>query len=329
MKKLKSSNGFTLVELIVVIAMLAILSSVSIGGFEYSQKRAAIENDKALVKQLNQVLDSYSIFTHNEGDIHNALIEEFGNTIEIQSLKFGYDIYCYKDLCEFYLLDREVYEDNDKYISLWQYLNLQVNDSLPIKEIINLINYDKSKTIIIPMSLSLESTTTIEAGKLYLSEFENISSIECEPKDLVNYYDYKFTKDYEIVKDTIYFYRPGVYLITYTINGIEDYRIAFVENTKISSVLKTAGKEIQIKINDFVCNNIQNDNNLQVCISVPLQNIKFGDYYQKDSYYANIELNNPTVFEKIYIDAITIIVEIDGVFQTVEMDSSYDVNIII
>lgn len=123
MKKLKSSNGFTLVELIVVIAMLAILASVSIGGFEYSQKRAAIENDKALVKQLNQVLDSYSIFTHNEGAIHDALIEEFGDTIEIQSLKFGYDIYCYKDLCEFYLLDRDVYENNDNYISISNFLN--------------------------------------------------------------------------------------------------------------------------------------------------------------------------------------------------------------
>ena len=84
MEKLKKSNGFTLVELIVVIAILAILTSVSVGGFEYSQKRAAIQNDKALVNQLNRVLDSYGIFTHDEGAIHDALIEEFGNEIEIQ-----------------------------------------------------------------------------------------------------------------------------------------------------------------------------------------------------------------------------------------------------
>ena len=55
MIKLNKSKGFTLIELLTVIAIMAILASVSIGGFEYSQKRAAIENDKALVKQLNQV----------------------------------------------------------------------------------------------------------------------------------------------------------------------------------------------------------------------------------------------------------------------------------
>ena len=150
MKKLKSSNGFTLVELIVVIAMLAILSSVSIGGFEYSQKRAAIENDKALVKQLNQVLDSYSIFTHNEGAIHDALIEELGDTIEIQSLKFGYDVYYIESMYDFEL--RLKTGNEDKHNNLQYYLqlikedNFQINENyLMIKE--EGINYSKIKKL--------------------------------------------------------------------------------------------------------------------------------------------------------------------------------------
>ena len=123
MHKLRKHRGFTLVELIVVIAIMAILTSVSISGYEYSQKRAAIENDKALVKQLNQVLDSHGVFTHNDKKISEALIEEFGKNIEIQSLEFGYDIYCNKDICEFDLLQKSVYDKNNNYKSLANYLN--------------------------------------------------------------------------------------------------------------------------------------------------------------------------------------------------------------
>ena len=132
MTRLNKSKGFTLIELLTVIAIMSILASVSIGGFEYSQKRAAIKNDKALVNQLNRVLDSYSVFTHNEGAIHNALIQEFGDTIEIQSFKFGYDIYYNTDINEFELLTCPHYKD--EYKNLKYYLQLTINCNFKINE---------------------------------------------------------------------------------------------------------------------------------------------------------------------------------------------------
>ena len=325
MKKLKSSNGFTLVELIVVIAMLAILSSVSIGGFEYSQKRAAIQNDKALVKQLNQVLDSYSIFTHNEGAIHDALIEEFGNTIEIQSLKFGYDIYCYIGLCEFYLLDESVYKNNENYLNLRHYLNLQTNDSIPSKERIDLINYDTNKTYTVTMKFDID-TYKCEHGELDASTLGELSNLECNPIDLVNYYQYTFAESYEIVdKNIIKFYRPGVYLLTYKTNDKDDFLIVFVKNTYVLDECKTDTPTIELNnLNyEFSLENINNNYVINVLLSNITKNIYLVDYYRGSSHLDEIKVSENGTQEIIYREAMTIIVEINGVYQSIDIKPEY------
>ena len=58
MKKRKIKNGFTLVELLVVIAILAILSSISIISYSSFIKKAHISNDITYVSQLNNILNA-------------------------------------------------------------------------------------------------------------------------------------------------------------------------------------------------------------------------------------------------------------------------------
>ena len=49
-------KGFTLVELLVVIAILAILATVSVVGYTSFIKSAYISNDENIAAQLNQLL---------------------------------------------------------------------------------------------------------------------------------------------------------------------------------------------------------------------------------------------------------------------------------
>lgn len=277
MKKLKSSNGFTLVELIVVIAMLAILSSVSIGGFEYSQKRAAIQNDKALVKQLNQVLDSYSIFTHNEGAIHDALIEELGDTIEIQSLKFGYDIYYIEDMYEFEL---RVQTGNDGKKNLHYYLNYKNDDSFYINTTYIKNNGDNTYSQINQLTNNEGFEYELEVGINLEFDENNATFISKNHQIILNdivvktsndiELEYSITKISEVVYENtnfsqptindgkITFYYPGNYTITIT-DGITQEIIKvtilnicslYSELSKLTSMEKSLFKHPELTNND-------------------------------------------------------------------------------
>ena len=58
MKNKKTKKGFTLVELLVVITILAVLATVSVIGYRNFTKKAQISNDTSLVAQLNLALQA-------------------------------------------------------------------------------------------------------------------------------------------------------------------------------------------------------------------------------------------------------------------------------
>ena len=58
MKNKKTKKGFTLVELLVVITILAVLATVSVIGYRSFTKKAQISNDTSLVTQLNLALQA-------------------------------------------------------------------------------------------------------------------------------------------------------------------------------------------------------------------------------------------------------------------------------
>ena len=59
MKQLNRKNGFTLVELLVVISIIAILTVITLGGFSESQKRSRDSARKANLKSLSDAVGLY------------------------------------------------------------------------------------------------------------------------------------------------------------------------------------------------------------------------------------------------------------------------------
>ena len=57
-----SKKGFTLVELLVVIAILAILATVSVVGYTSFIAKANLSNDQATITMINKVLMAEEVF---------------------------------------------------------------------------------------------------------------------------------------------------------------------------------------------------------------------------------------------------------------------------
>ena len=60
MKRITSITGFSLIELLIVIALLAIISSIGLMGFSTAQKRSRDANRKSDLAQYRSALESYA-----------------------------------------------------------------------------------------------------------------------------------------------------------------------------------------------------------------------------------------------------------------------------
>lgn len=101
-----NKKGFTLVELLVVIAILAILATVSVVGYTAFIERATVSNDENVAAQLNQFLtamkadstgDFYGkeVTPDNVWKVVDTMLKENGSLTELkpQSLDYGYNYY--------------------------------------------------------------------------------------------------------------------------------------------------------------------------------------------------------------------------------------------
>lgn len=73
--KRKKRTGFTLVELLVVIAILAVLASVSVIGYLSFVKKARVSNDVSLTTQMNTVLASNEVVDGKNATPYDAISE--------------------------------------------------------------------------------------------------------------------------------------------------------------------------------------------------------------------------------------------------------------
>ena len=92
---MKKTNfkGFTLVELLVVIAILAILATVSVVGYTSFIERAHMSNDTSLIHQLNSFKDAYLIGKDGDLDAEdiNDILEQSGiDNLLPQSKQYGF-----------------------------------------------------------------------------------------------------------------------------------------------------------------------------------------------------------------------------------------------
>lgn len=60
---LKTSNGFTLVEMLVVITIIVILAALSVGGFQYVLRKQDEEKTKIQIALLERGLEEYKLST--------------------------------------------------------------------------------------------------------------------------------------------------------------------------------------------------------------------------------------------------------------------------
>ena len=314
LNKRNNKAGFTIVELLVVISIMSILASVTVFGYENLSKRTAISNDKALVNQINRVLEAYSIYEHDEEKISNALVEEFGKEILVESYEFGYDLYLNIDLCEFDLLKQSIYENDESYINIRYYLNLDIensytpeNDHNSTNEVFNYYTIDESKILTREMSVNLENKITTP----YKFEISNYSNIECTVIRVVSYNNYEFTQNFEFVGNYIYFYRPGIYKLTYTVDGKSEYKVVCIQNTYISNILST-----KIDANSVNHDVIWDNSNLKVIISNYLPNIVVTEYNQNDCKEETISL----YYDKSLIPNIDIIINANNTYKYTTMN---------
>ena len=87
MNTFKKTGGFTLVELIIVIAILAILSSVAVAGYSTYIKRA---NDSAVEAELGNIATAAVLANAESGEISGIKVEMKDNTwtVTITAAKF-------------------------------------------------------------------------------------------------------------------------------------------------------------------------------------------------------------------------------------------------
>lgn len=100
-----TKKGFTLVELLVVIAILAILATVSVVGYTSFIERANVSNDENIATQLNNFLLAYQadhtsdhygepITEDNIREITQIILHESGlNELNPQAASYGYHFY--------------------------------------------------------------------------------------------------------------------------------------------------------------------------------------------------------------------------------------------
>lgn len=113
MKKLQSNKGFTLVELIIVIAILAIIMLIAIPNFSGIQQRMQVRADKATAAQIGKAVrvwytDYTTDPTLKASITDNSATDNFLNDgkVIVYSDLVGLDAYCSKEYKPSSLLDK-------------------------------------------------------------------------------------------------------------------------------------------------------------------------------------------------------------------------------
>lgn len=132
MKKLQSNKGFTLVELIIVIAILAIIMLIAIPNFSGIQQRMKVRADKATAAQIGKAVRVWYTDYTSDPTLKNTLTDDNGKKFVGGNLFVDYttlkEINTY---CGVYepssLLENGVMADGQKY---WVALSNNTNNAL-------------------------------------------------------------------------------------------------------------------------------------------------------------------------------------------------------
>lgn len=208
-KKANKKRGFTLVELLVVIAILAVLATVSIVGYASFSKKAKISNDKSLITQLNLALQADEVLDGKANTPTEALaiVEESGYIVpKLTPTTTNYDIVWNQNDNQFALLDENgkvVFGKlSEKAYENWAFID-DYNDSLIQKHLFSAyindnysgfefndlkagIDLGNNKTI---SKVTYTNTSSLESKAIIIRTNSAITDVEIDAtKDTINHY---------------------------------------------------------------------------------------------------------------------------------------------
>ena len=335
-----SKKGFTLTELMVVIGIIAILSSVGIVGFAHFIKKSAITNDELLLKEINLTLEDY---VKNNGKISDndiAIIvqNELNDDINIESQQYDMDIYYNTGSNYFEVLSKDDAEKY-KFNKLSYYLNLirfyidreyvytlrgkEINVSNG-KDILNA--YLNNNDLLVTVSIINDGdykSTRIDLSQILYAKLPNgeICSLdfECHSVDLLN-----DTDNIDITTtDYLELYAPGKYeIIAYSKDSIHQ---KFKMHLYVKNIYWAEDPSIMISNASYSSSyTLNNDNTYQINFKFPnlLKKINLKDYDTYNSFSGNyMSLYEFQDYSYEYINSIDIFIEIDGKTYELQLNS--------
>ena len=180
---MKNTNkkGFTIVELVIVIAVIAILAAVLIPTFASIIKKANLSADQQAVRQMNMILAAEGAVTKNNiFDVYDALSESGFDAKDYKALTSGAKFYWDAELDRILLVDA-----NDKVIFPAEYSEL----SLSGRVLSSLINkaFDAVKPDDSKIDDSVENTVTYTIGtpQEYIWVVEQFNGNDIAEKNIV------------------------------------------------------------------------------------------------------------------------------------------------
>ena len=186
-------NGFTLVEVLVVISILSILSTITIIGYTSFMNKAAVSNDTSLANQVNKLLEGHRIT--EEITSYDSISEMLNNNIDfeidIQTKDINMNIYYNDDNEQFELMD-----NNEMYYTLEEIMNWedeQIKNPQDEDSILNtenppmLINIDIHKEYYAYKDTKLSYSNNSQKIEALINEYEqlDISMYINENKELI------------------------------------------------------------------------------------------------------------------------------------------------
>ena len=326
--KFRKTKGFTLVELLVVISILAILAGITIITYTGFIKQSANSSDMVLVNQLNTLLKSQRVFgdVDSDNDLAILLQNYFGNDVNIASQKYDMDIYYSNETQEFELLDNESAQNNKSltyYLScLTFHINKENKSYSKIIDIdaneIDLKSYFVKDTMYLDIS-SENTTHSVDLNniiKAYDSDGNQIENISYSVIDIFDIFEADKTK-FTIEDSKLIVNTPGKYQINYECQGVQGTLDLMVRNVYYSkSANITLDGSIKYKYNLY-------NGEISLEISSYKGVIKIADYDSNDTPMAlhlseiiediniaiSIEVNGETILRKIDTTQSTITID--------------------
>ena len=244
-KTMKKSNkkGFTIVELVIVIAVVAILAAVLIPTFVNVVKKANVSNDTALVRNLNSALIAEEASGNAPKTMQDVvdIAEDYGyNVSNLQTKADGYKLLWHQETNRFYVQNGDKITTNPEVTSVPPadgYLYWEIAENVSDTHSVYLKNYT-SNTVNTSKGIDLGNCTGITAV--------NYSNTGTQDKVIIRTNSYETTLTVDAANDTVKHYDMLGNLVIEKIKSNSYHEFGKVKNVTVKSgrFVAEAGSEI-------------------------------------------------------------------------------------